>query len=486
MTTITLKNGTWSYDEDRQLGKSGGFGAVFEGSDATGAPIAVKRLHLSASDAAHREIRIADELAGRSFTNVMPVLDAGQSGKHYYVIMPRAERSLSDEIELRTKIPEREAVEILFQIATGLSEVTHLIHRDLKPANVLLHEQNWKIADFGIARFVEETTSLRTLKDCLSYYYAAPEQWLFQTPTNATDIYALGCIGYSLTTGAPPFSGTSPEELMNCHLHVSPPAITGVRPSHQSLLYSMLRKTQGARIPIAVVTQRLTTLLDSFDLQRPNALNVLSRADCNVAKSNLERDAENSSIATQQKARASLAVDGENSLNEVVDVLMDSIIENAPGTKVSHKQARLGRGKLVISPCAKVQQGVFRESKWDVVLGATISVHQTQPTYAWSSSLWYAKIPGSERYRWYEISYWSWSGTERFVPFDLTQSYDHADYAVAPITHTYSPCFGPVTIDENSTDEFIERWCYILAKAAEGHLTRPSVLPVHKEFWKLP
>lgn len=49
-----------------------------------------------------------------------------------------------------------------------LSELPDIVHRDLKPQNVLFHSGRWKVADFGIARFVEETTSVRTLKDCLS------------------------------------------------------------------------------------------------------------------------------------------------------------------------------------------------------------------------------------------------------------------------------------------------------------------------------
>jgi serine/threonine-protein kinase len=53
---------------------------------------------------------------------------------------------------------------VLLQIASGLSEVEDIVHRDLKPANILRHEGVWKIADFGIAKFVEETTSVETLK----------------------------------------------------------------------------------------------------------------------------------------------------------------------------------------------------------------------------------------------------------------------------------------------------------------------------------
>ena len=49
-----------------------------------------------------------------------------------------------------------EGLRILLAITNGLLEVPEIVHRDLKPKNVLRHEDTWKIADFGIARFVEE------------------------------------------------------------------------------------------------------------------------------------------------------------------------------------------------------------------------------------------------------------------------------------------------------------------------------------------
>jgi len=65
----------------------------------------------------------------------------------------------------------------LIQIVTGLQEIGQLVHRDLKSANILFHQGSWKIADFGIARFVEESTSANTVKGFLSPQFPAPEQW---------------------------------------------------------------------------------------------------------------------------------------------------------------------------------------------------------------------------------------------------------------------------------------------------------------------
>jgi serine/threonine protein kinase len=164
------------------LGPEGGFGVVYPGSGDEHQDVAVKKLKLEAHEAAHRELRIAEEFIGRTFRHVLPFLDAGQDAESgfYFVVMPRAEKSLEDELQSGRTWEDVDAAGILLEIAEGLSEVPDVVHRDLKPGNILLHEERWKVADFGIARFVEESTSLRTLKECLSPRYAAPEQWLYE------------------------------------------------------------------------------------------------------------------------------------------------------------------------------------------------------------------------------------------------------------------------------------------------------------------
>jgi serine/threonine protein kinase len=135
-------------------------------------------------------MRLAAKLASRDLAYVMPVLDSGRDAESdsYFIVMPRADFSLQDTLDKGTRYSEGEAVEILRQIAQALDEVKDIVHRDLKPGNVLWHEGGWKVADFGIARFVEEATSSRTLKDCLSPHYAAPEQWEALRATTSADL----------------------------------------------------------------------------------------------------------------------------------------------------------------------------------------------------------------------------------------------------------------------------------------------------------
>ena len=220
----------WRYDAGRPIGEPGGFGTVYEGSSTEGAKLAVKKLRITADEAYHRELDVARDLIGRDFEHVLPILDAGQDADshHYYIVMPRADRDLQNEIDTSSGLDASAGAEILLQIVAGLQELPHLIHRDLKPGNILLHEGKWKVADFGLARFVERATSLRTVMRHLTPEYAAPEQWREEATSVATDVYALGCIGCALLTGLPPFAGPNREDYRDQHLHVAPPDLSSV------------------------------------------------------------------------------------------------------------------------------------------------------------------------------------------------------------------------------------------------------------------
>ena len=179
MDDIRLPGGIWRIDTLRPLGSPGGFGAVFIGESEGGDAVAIKRLHLGAADAAHRELSIAEELRSVSSDHVVSVLDAGQDSDsdRYFIVMPVADESLQDYLAREGLLPDTLAAEILGQIATGLADIPGIVHRDLKPANVLSLDGFWQVADFGIARFVEASTSSRTLREALTPAFAAPEQW---------------------------------------------------------------------------------------------------------------------------------------------------------------------------------------------------------------------------------------------------------------------------------------------------------------------
>lgn len=85
--------------------------------------------------------------------------------------------------------------------------------------------------------------------------YMAPEQILGGAVTPRTDVYSLGVIAYMMIAGQAPFSGST-EQLIEGHLHRSPPPIQGRRkdlPAEAAdVLMSALAKDPGDRPPSAL------------------------------------------------------------------------------------------------------------------------------------------------------------------------------------------------------------------------------------------
>lgn len=484
MQEIRLQRARWEFDSSEQLGPEGGFGAVFEGTSADGAEVAVKRLKLTADEAAHRELQVAEELFDRSFDNVLAVLDAGQDAQsdRYFIVMPRAEISLQGFIDNNGPLSEKEAAVILLSISNGLQEVPDLVHRDLKPGNVLRNSGNWKLADFGIAKFVQESTSLRTVKQCLSPPYAAPEQWRLESAVPATDTYALGCIGHTLLTGSPPFEGPTAGEFQRKHLNDDPPKLQ-VAPQLRSLLTMMLRKAPDARPSLDRVSSILESFLDDAQGSSSTVQNSLAQAGAAVAERESEREAEQRRKARKRRKRRELAESALNILWNQAEELFNRIEETTPAAQQKRQgKLELGKGEVEISEMGinPISEPDFENCGWDVVVGAIIAARQSDPDYIWSSSLWYSKRHENDEYRWREVSYFRNALSQKrrkFVPFFLDNPAD-ADIAHANIMGEYQTAWGPSPIDDEDAEDFYDRWMDLLARASQGQLRRPSSLPI--------
>jgi len=144
-----------------------------------------------------------------------------------------------------------------------------VIHRDLKPANVLVVDDEparvvCKLTDFGIAHPIDflhpRTTAQIPARSAGTPSYMSPEQvdgaWRDFGPW--TDLYALGCMGWELVTGRPPFAGPGLVALAVQHLTEAPGAFRpriAVPAGLEGWLRVLLAKAPAARYRDAAAAQ---------------------------------------------------------------------------------------------------------------------------------------------------------------------------------------------------------------------------------------
>ena len=454
---------------------------MFLGSTPDGAEVAVKRLRVSADEAAHRELRVAGELAQRAFRYIVPVLASGEdaySGR-YFVVMARAVMSLKAYIKNGGKSSVVDTAAILLDAVRGLREAQEWVHRDIKPDNILLHEGVWKLADFGIARFYEEATASDSLKDALSPLYAAPEQWRMERASHATDIYALGCVGFCLVVGNPPFT-TNPQLQ---HTTAPAPSVASGDVRCDSLISMMLRKSAETRPALPRVEALLEAILSKPQVER-SVIAALSAVGAELSHKEHEAQARQAALGASRRARSKVAEEATSILRDNLERLwgtLHSQVPNAtrtPDASGERFETRLGGAVVRVVTPAKgdfFDVGVFSRSGWDVTVGADLEVKGSDG-YSWATALWYCVIPGATESRWYEVGYYRLFGDGSSAP--IRAQADDADAAAGPGMHSVAIALGPWTIDDESESEFHDRVLYLLAKAAKGELRHPTYLPI--------
>jgi serine/threonine-protein kinase len=227
------------------LGKlgEGATGVVYEArrrDDASGNVFALKVLHpehLSDPQIRGRFTREAAILRRLDGQHLCPIVDFGEmpdpktgTTTLLYMALSKLPGESLERVLARAPISIDRAVRLITQVCAALDEAHRhgVIHRDLKPQNVIVGpDDHVTVVDFGMAKIV---TGAGTGTTALTQHnmvfgtpeYMAPEQARGDELDRRCDIYAAGVILYEMLTGAVPFSGPTPLNILTAVMTQTP------------------------------------------------------------------------------------------------------------------------------------------------------------------------------------------------------------------------------------------------------------------------
>ncbi|XP_072564215.1 serine/threonine-protein kinase PLK3-like [Paramormyrops kingsleyae] len=193
----------------------GGFAQCFKMMDIfTGEIFAVKVIPIKHSDGIKESLREVVLLKLLQHQHVVNFSHHVEDDKFLYIFMELCSRgSMLDLLQEREILSTPEVRFYMRQLIGALRHIhgKGIVHRDLKLENLLLTEAlGLKVADFGLATKLEPLES-RQKRFCGTREYAAPEVWKMEGHGPESDVWALGCIMYTMLVGAYPFDGDAEE-----------------------------------------------------------------------------------------------------------------------------------------------------------------------------------------------------------------------------------------------------------------------------------
>lgn len=159
-------------------------------------------------------------------------------------------KTLEERLAAEGSLPLEQALEALEDVCDALS-VAHskgIVHRDVRPGNVMWDEASDRgvLTDFGIAAILStaehDATRLTSMGERIGNpKYMSPERLRDEELTEASDMYAVGVLGYEILTGEGPYEANTMAEWIRAHLKDDPKELGQDRPDIPSAVRDLLK-----------------------------------------------------------------------------------------------------------------------------------------------------------------------------------------------------------------------------------------------------
>jgi eukaryotic-like serine/threonine-protein kinase len=292
----------------------GGMGAVYCALDPTlDRRVALKILPPELSTHGDRLERFVQEARTASSLNhphLVPVYEVGSDvidgDTIHFIAMELVDGETLRERTATKALDLKRMLQVMGQVsdAVAAAHAIGITHRDLKPENIIITTSGYaKVLDFGLAKLRRESETIDEARTALrgtdpgvvlgTVGYMSPEQAQGRAADARSDVFALGCILYELTTGRRAFSGESSVDTMHRIIHSQPERIATYRPDSplelQRIVEKALEKDPDDRYQsvkdLAVDLRRLLRNVES----NPDFLTVSSGGHVAVKRQQIDR-----------------------------------------------------------------------------------------------------------------------------------------------------------------------------------------------------
>ncbi|MBA4190570.1 MAG: hypothetical protein C0467_21495 [Planctomycetaceae bacterium] len=242
---------------------TGGFGEVWKCTAPGGILKAIKFVYgnLNALDGddvrAVQEMKALERVKQVRHPFVVSIEQIQDVGGELLIVMELADKNLHEclveyQDAGRPGIPRDILLGLLDDAAIGLDhliEKHNLQHLDVKPRNLFMVSDRVKVADFGLVKTLERSSS-SGLMGGVTPIYAAPETFSNKISKHS-DQYSLAIVYIELLTGLRPFAGKNIRQLALQHM-TEPPDLTMLPEADRPILARALAKDPDERFPTCV------------------------------------------------------------------------------------------------------------------------------------------------------------------------------------------------------------------------------------------
>jgi serine/threonine protein kinase len=214
------------YAISAELGR-GGMGVVWRAEDRVlGRPVALKELATPPGTNLERVLREARTAGRLNDPGVVTVYDVvSELGATFIVMELVVAPTLADVVGREGPLDNSRVAALGLQVL-GALESAHaagVVHRDVKPSNIMvLPGDRVKLADFGIARAMDDPSLTQTGGVMGSPGYMAPELFAGAGPAPASDLWSLGATLFHAAEGRAPFQRTTTAATLHAIMYDQP------------------------------------------------------------------------------------------------------------------------------------------------------------------------------------------------------------------------------------------------------------------------